>query len=199
MVINDRWGKETRSRHGGYYTLEYGKVENGKQLAAGHKWEENQGIGSSFGYNRNEDLADYKTADQLIGLLVETVAKGGNLLLDVGPTADGRIPVIQQQRLMEIGEWLQVNGEAIYGSHPWRQSADGEKIRYTARDGAVYAIVLGEPGIDLVLNAVNRQAKVQLLGYNGSVGSLVQDGKLHLAVPRVDLRHAWVYKLTGVE
>ena len=199
VVINDRWGKDTRSRHGGYYTLEYGKVEKGRELAAGRKWEECQGIGSSFGYNRNEDLADYKSADQLIRLLVETVARGGNLLLDIGPTADGRIPVIMQERLAEMGEWLKVNGEAIYGSHPWRQSADGEKIRYTAKDGAVYAIVLGGPGLDVVLSAVNQPAKVQLLGYNGSVGSLVQDGKLRVAVPRVDLRYAWVYKLTGVE
>ncbi len=63
--------------------------------------EENRGIGHSYGYNRNEQLADYKSSHDLILMLVDVVARGGNLLLDIGPTADGRIPVIMQQRLIE--------------------------------------------------------------------------------------------------
>ena len=57
VVVNDRWGKESRHRHGGYYTTEYGAGLPG----ATHAWEENRGIGHSYGYNRNEDLADYAT------------------------------------------------------------------------------------------------------------------------------------------
>ena len=120
IVVNDRWGKETRSKHGGYYTTEYGEVGFGEALTARHKWEECRAMGASFGFNRNEDLEDYLSDKELIHLLVDIVSKGGNLNLDIGPAADGRIPVIMQERLVQMGEWLQVNGEAIYNTQPWR-------------------------------------------------------------------------------
>lgn len=118
VVVNDRWGKNTREKNTGatYTTSEYGAGMNPDVI-----WEESQGIGHSYGYNRNEQLDDYKTGRQLILLLTDVVARGGNLLLDIGPTADGRIPVIMQERLLEIGNWLQVNGEAIYGTEAWKQ------------------------------------------------------------------------------
>ncbi|OLY94784.1 alpha-L-fucosidase [Cnuella takakiae] len=119
VVVNDRWGKNTREKNTGatYTTSEYGAGMNPDVI-----WEESQGIGHSYGYNRNEQLDDYKTGRQLILLLADVVARGGNLLLDIGPTADGRIPVIMQERLLEIGNWLQVNGEAIYGTEAWKQT-----------------------------------------------------------------------------
>jgi len=114
VVVNDRWGK-CRSEHGGYWTSEYGKHHPGR-LSADHIWEENRGMGASYGYNRNESIHDYRSAAELIAMLSATVGRGGNLLLCVGPTADGRIPVIMQERLLQIGEWLGRNGEAIYGA-----------------------------------------------------------------------------------
>jgi alpha-L-fucosidase len=119
VVVNDRWGKESRHKHGGYYTTEYGAGLPG----ATHPWEENRGIGHSYGYNRNEDLADYATGERLLLTLVDTVSRGGNLLLNVGPTADGRIPVEMQDRLAYLGRWLAVNGEAIYGTRTFRDGA----------------------------------------------------------------------------
>jgi alpha-L-fucosidase len=83
---------------------------------ASHPWEESRGMAHSYGYNRAEALDDYKTGREFIMILCDLVSRGGNFLLDIGPTADGRIPVIMQQRLIEIGDWLKVNGEAIYGS-----------------------------------------------------------------------------------
>ncbi len=112
VVVNDRWGKDCRHKHGGYYTTEYGAG-----LADDtHPWEESRGMAYSYGYNRAETIDDYKSSRELIMVLCDLVSRGGNFLLDIGPTSDGRIPVIMQQRLIEIGDWLKVNGEAIYGT-----------------------------------------------------------------------------------
>lgn len=118
VVVDDRWGSNTREKNNGatYTTSEYGSGMNADVV-----WEENQGIGHSYGYNRNEQLEDYKSSDDLILMLADIVSRGGNLLLDIGPTADGRIPVIMQQRLIDIGNWLSINGEAIYETTAWKQ------------------------------------------------------------------------------
>ena len=118
VVVNDRWGKNTRGKNTGstYTTSEYGSG-----MDASVVWEESRGIGHSYGYNRNEQLTDYKTGKELILILIDVVARGGNLLLDIGPTADGRIPVIMQERLTEIGDWLKTNGEAIFETSSWQQ------------------------------------------------------------------------------
>lgn len=132
VVINDRWGK-VRGVHGGYYTTEYGAGFDDPTVA----WEENRGIGMSFGLNREETYDDYNSAEQLILMLVDTVSRGGNLLLDVGPTHDGRIPVIMEERLSEIGSWLEVNGEAIYGTRRWvvdAQWSEGKRPEFTKED-----------------------------------------------------------------
>lgn len=204
VIVNDRWGKETRSQHGGYFTTEYGQVGAGKKLAEGRKWEENRGMGGSYGFNRNENLADYKTSTQLIHILADMVSKGGNLLLNVGPTADGRIPVIMQQRLEEIGDWLKVNGEAIYGTRPWKTAEEGKTIRYTSKGDAVYAICTEWPGKELVLDAPEPQAgaQVTMLGVQQPLAWTQSEGKMRITVPQLGPnelpgRHAWVFKLTG--
>lgn len=72
----------------------------------------------SYGYNRAESIDDYKTSREFILVLTDLVSRGGNLLLDIGPAKDGTIPPLMEQRLLEIGDWLKVNGEAIYGTRP---------------------------------------------------------------------------------
>jgi alpha-L-fucosidase len=114
LIVNDRWGNDTRHKHGGYYTTEYAAgLQDGS-----HAWEESRGMAYSYGYNRAEKLTDYRTARELVLNLVDLVSRGGNLLLNVGPAADGTVPLIMQQRLLQMGAWLKVNGEAIYGSRP---------------------------------------------------------------------------------
>lgn len=115
VVVNDRWGSGMRQKHGGYYTTEY---EVGKTF--NKPWEECRGMGYSFGYNRNEDIEDYNSAQSLIYLLLDIVSSGGNLLLDIGPDGHGKIPPIMQERLLQIGKWLDVNGEAIYDTRAWK-------------------------------------------------------------------------------
>jgi alpha-L-fucosidase len=121
-IVNNRWGQG--SRHG-YKTPEYSSAIFDTLTP----WAECRGIGRSFGYNRNEDLDNYLTPTQLIQHFCELVASGGGLTLNVGPMADGTIPELQRQRLLSLGRWLSVNGEAIYGSRPlsFRQ-CDRERI-----------------------------------------------------------------------
>ena len=78
MVINDRWGKGIRHKHGGFYTTEYGSGMDNDS----HPWEENRGMGFSYGYNRTEDMQDYRSAQELILMLIDVVSRGGNLCLD---------------------------------------------------------------------------------------------------------------------
>jgi len=130
VVVNDRWGSETRHVHGGYYTTEYGAGLPGAE----HPWEENRGMGHSYGFNRNEDLADYATGQRLLLTLLDTVSRGGNLLINIGPTADGRIPVIMQERLAYLGQWLAHNGEAVYGTRVFRDGAQWGAGRRQALD-----------------------------------------------------------------
>lgn len=217
IVTNDRWGKGTRSKHGGYFTTEYGEVDvEGTELSAGKPWEECRGIGSSFGFNRNENVGDYITRQQAVHLLIDIVSRGGNLLLNVGPTADGRIPVIMQDRLLAIGNWLKVNGEAIYETTNWLVNGEGptprEKsiaqahsagdavgftdrdIRFTqSKDGkTVYAITLGLPQSKLVLYSVmvekSKSGSIELLGYNKQIPYTInKHGQLTINMPVLNL------------
>ena len=204
VAVNDRWGKETRGKHGGYYTTEYGLVHADEAAEViPHPWEECRGIGYSFGYNRAETLADYSTPEELITLLVDTVARGGNLLLDIGPTADGRIPVIMEERLLQMGEWLETNGEAIYGTRKWREYAEGDTIRYTAKDDVVYATVLGWPGKTVTLKTPRSSGAttVELLGSNEKVRFQRPGGGLRITMPdsATGGAYAYTFKLTGVK
>jgi len=137
VVINDRWEKGQRHKHGGYFTTEYLREE----VKFVKPWEEIRGMGLSFGYNRNEDIEDYNTAQELILMLIDIVCQGGNLCINVGPTAAGKIPVIMQERLLQIGEWLEVNGEAIHGTSKWDKSyqwSEGSRDFQLIKEGHSY-------------------------------------------------------------
>jgi alpha-L-fucosidase len=130
-VVNDRWGVP----YHGYLTREYLNVED----VIDQPWEACRGIGRSFGYNANEPAAHRLTGAELVRLLVDVVAKNGNLLLNVGPKPDGSIPAEQVAALTEIGGWLATHGEAIWCTRPWPQApAPRGNVRYTAGPQAVY-------------------------------------------------------------
>jgi alpha-L-fucosidase len=206
VVVNDRWGKETRSRHGGYYTTEYDLVHDSNSLNTEkhHPWEECRGRGHSFGYNRNENLDDYSTSEQLIHLLIGKVATGGNLLLNIGPTADGRIPVIMQQRLIDMGKWLKVNGEAIYETKTWSVAPAQDDIRafFTAKDNDLYVICTEFPRKAITVKGVSKKpSSVRMLGTDDRV-KYSHNGKNITITPPVfspadnPCDYAWVFKLS---
>jgi alpha-L-fucosidase len=121
---------------------------------------------NSWGYVQNQD---YKTADSLIDDLIDIVSKNGALLLNVGPRPDGTIPEPEERMLREIGGWLSVNGEAIYGTRPWTTFGEGPTavvegpfadtkrlaftdadIRFTTKAGVLYALALAWPASGVV-------------------------------------------------
>ena len=116
-VVNNRFdwiGQTAGSVHCDFVTPEYSTKGDPNR-----KWESTRGIGTCFGYNRQEDERRYLSPDALVRMFVDVVAHGGNLLLNVGPNADGTIPWVQAQRLLALGWWLRTNGDAIYGTRPW--------------------------------------------------------------------------------
>jgi alpha-L-fucosidase len=200
VAINDRWGKDCRSIHGGFATPEYQHRSKGP-LMENLRFEECQGMGKSFGYNRNENAEDYRSATELIHLLIDTVSRGGNLLLDVGPRADGTLPVIMEERLLDMGQWLDMNGEAIYATAPWSLEEQDATLRFTRKDNTFYIHCLQWPGREVILKGAANLAgaKATLLGSDVEI-TLAQRGEaLKIALPRVSidagLKHAFVIKL----
>ena len=140
-VIDDRFGV----KHADFTSPEYAKLDKISEK----KWEECRGLGRSFGYNRAEGENETIAPGELIALLVDIVSKNGNLLLDVGPEADGTIPPVQMERLKALGAWLKQNGEAIYDTTPWTRaegkSVEGDDLRFTRKGDDLYVTVLGKP------------------------------------------------------
>jgi alpha-L-fucosidase len=174
------------------------------------KWEATRGMGYSFGYNQLETDQHMIPVERLIHLLVDIVSKNGNLLLNVGPMADGTIPEIQLRRLRGLGSWLARHGEAIYGTRPWVRAegstADGTPLRYTCRGNILYAVVLGRPaGPEVVIRelALPDIARVRLLGHEEPLAWQLAGRDLRLRLPsalesesRAQLASpAWVFKI----
>jgi alpha-L-fucosidase len=222
VVINDRWGKDTRHKHGGYWTTEY----TPGMADINHPWEESRGMGFSYGYNRAESLNDYHSSRELLIMLVDLVSRGGNLLLDIGPNADGTIPVIMEERLIQMGAWLKINGDAIYGTRPWktsRQLSAGEQAKvdynkefstdydvtkvasgieafFTQKGNDVYAILPRWPGGTFSVKDVTGVKSVTLLGSTAPVKFTSANGVVSIPLPELseELRPqpAWVLKLS---
>jgi alpha-L-fucosidase len=157
-------------------------------------WQTDTSVGNkSWGYIQNET---FKSPQFVIHQLADVVSKNGNLLLNIGPRSDGTIPDEAQQVLREVGAWLKVNGEAVYGTRPWKTFGEGptkvaegsfhdtetqpytaQDFRFTKKGDVLYAIELGWPS--------NREAVIHSLGSAsgdrpkiGSVALLGSDAKL---------------------
>ena len=143
IVTYDRWGSGVRFNHGNVYTPEYQPDLDFED----HYWEESRGMGLSYGYNREEDAWDYNSAQSLVLQLVDKVSRGGNFLLDIGPDEHGKIPPIMQERLMQMGDWMKINNEAIYNTVRWKMSSQWSEGRrdYKSRSGDMLLKITIDP------------------------------------------------------
>jgi alpha-L-fucosidase len=181
-LVNDRWGVPVH----GVLTREYQDIEAVQEEV----FEATRGLGLSFGINADESAAHALDGAGLIRLLVDVVSKNGNLLINVGPRADGAVPELQAAALEQLGEWLAVHGEAIHGTRPWFHEAvrvPPEGVRFTrgrAADGTelLHVLLLDPAAGDVVLDPLVSAAVRDLVGEaaDGGWGAGAAEGLVRL-------------------
>ncbi|MCE5310828.1 MAG: alpha-L-fucosidase [Acidobacteriales bacterium] len=151
-------------------------------------------MGQEWNYRPTND--PYKTAAQMIGMLIETRARGGNLLLNVGPTPDGEIPLEQENRLREMALWNFINGEAIYGVRPWVVTNEGNYWFTKKKDAGTVYVAVREPWKYTERKEI-RLASVRATAAT-EVSVLGQSGELIEYQPQVDARTTWKQEAGGL-
>jgi alpha-L-fucosidase len=181
-------------------TPEYARFDDIQQK----KWESTRGVGHSFGANRNERPEDFVTATELVRSFADIVSKNGNLLIGIGPDPHGRFPEEQLVPLRGLGSWLKTNGEAVYRTRPWvtaeAVTTEGAAVRFTQRDGSVYAMLLDLPQREFGIRGVDATAVtgVRMLGLDEPVEWRVADGLLTARLPdRMPVSPVHVLSLGG--
>lgn len=187
------------------------------EKAPGFEWENPGSMNTSFGFNQNDH--NWVDAREIVLRLVDIVSKGGNYLLNVGPTAEGLIPQPSIDRLREVGEWMATNGEGIYGTSPWRIHGENPRtensvrtpaggglpieIRFTAKAKSLYVICLAWPEKGLTVKALRSEdvgggtiAAVRMLGSQEVIDWRQTPEGLALSVPQgKPCRFAYVYRI----
>ncbi|PWT94761.1 MAG: alpha-L-fucosidase [Bacteroidetes bacterium] len=165
-------------------------IERGKLVGIREQpWQTDDAVGfKSWGFIPDDE---YKSPKYLITNLADIVSKNGNLLLNIGPKSDGTIPEQQQALLLAMGKWLEINGESIYGTRPWKIFGEGptevvggsfgdskmkpftqNDIRFTSKGDTLYAIVMDVPSSTVIIKSLSSGSKfgdvksVELIGSN---------------------------------
>ena len=165
-------------------------------------WETCMTMGDQWSFKPNDR---YKSTRELVHLLVDIVAKGGNFLLNVGPNADGELPAPALQRMHEIGAWMQINGPAIYGTRPVAPYKDGRTC-LTKKGDRLYLIYLADkdetaPPAEIVVKGVPQGSSVRMLGSKAAIGASFGKSGVTIRVPRAarenpPSQHAWAFEVT---
>ncbi|GLW09405.1 hypothetical protein Misp01_45340 [Microtetraspora sp. NBRC 13810] len=200
-LVNDRF--DLPKQTSGEIPADYVTPERTTVGPEGRRWEALWPLSQSYCYNRQETDADHISSTKLIHCLADIVARGGNMLVNVGPTGTGAIPWAESQRLLALGHWLRTDGEAIYRTRPWTTAVgitdEGIQVRYTSTSEAVYAIVLGTPrtaavGLDVRLAP---GAEVQLVGRAGTLRTTDSPHGTVVELPApLDQRPAFTIRMT---
>lgn len=180
-----------------YLTPEQHIPENGLP----YPWETCMTMGNSWSYVPNDV---YKPANEIVEKLVDIVSKGGNYLLNIGPGPDGELDANAYQRLKEIGAWIKVNGEAIYGSRMYTSFNDGDAVRYTqSKDGKTkYIFFFHFPDQQQVLGKISfsKKTTLQLLGSKSTLHWTKKENGFVVNIP-ANLQnvtdYVWVVKVTN--
>jgi alpha-L-fucosidase len=177
-------------------------------------WEAEEPIGSTWGYSAANPVERFRNAQSIISELCEILSMNGNLLLNLSPDGQGAISAPQVTALKEIGQWLAVNGEAVYGSHNWIIDNDpiagggkGAVYRYTVNGDNLYAIAQGWPGPTAVLPSLatgkapqGQVTSVTLLGHPGELQFTQDDQGLKVTMPpQGSLKYAYTLKIAGLK
>jgi alpha-L-fucosidase len=167
--------------------------DNLKLEVIGPKWQSCTTFGTSFGYLAAEAAPDYphkkKRVEQVVHEMIEIVSRNGNFLINIGPKADGSIPAWQVERLRAMGDWLKINGAAIYDTRYWKVNAQpSEHLAFTAKGKALYAIKLAQPSGTFTIEPTrgwqaSQIKSVRLLGSEAAVAWIMTPQGLCLTPP----------------
>jgi len=172
-------------------------------------WHVDDPIGTTWGYTSDMRIAG---PGSIVAKLADTVSKNGNLTLNISPRADGTIPQEQQDTLLGVGRWLDVNGDAIYGTHNWTRFRDEPgpgalNVRFTVKGDLLYAIILGDwPGKEAVIRSLaagrpldGHVESVRMLGVDGSLGfTQAPDGLKVELPPEAPCRYGYSLVIAGL-
>ena len=214
-VINYKY--DAMEQHSAVLDIERGQLSGIRDAY----WQTDTSISNdSWGYIKNDH---FKTPEFIVHELIDIVSKNGNLLVNVGPRSDGTLPDEVQSVLLDIGSWLKVNGEAIYGTRPWTSYGEGptnviggafhdtettpfteHDFRFTQKGNSLYAIELAWPSNgETVIKSLgtgkpgsSKINSVSLLGYNGTLQYEQRGDGLHIRVPEKSTgKYAYAFKI----
>lgn len=212
IIINNRVDKGRQGMQGmnkddADYAGDFGTPEQEiLENTSSFDWESCMTMNDTWGYKSFDD--NWKSKETLIHNLIDIAAKGGNFLLNVGPTAEGLIPAPSVERLAAMGDWLETNAEAIYATEKLQHHyKEGENIRYIKKKGknTYYAVSLENPGTTISFRYLKpaEGSVVQVLGADEELAwRYDEENGLTIKVPQSIAdwdTEAWTFKVTGEE